>query len=314
MNKEIDLYSTIKSKLFLSEREMSNYFSTFPFRYKKYLIPKRNSKGSRLIAQPSRQVKNIQRESIDYMKRVLCVHDAAFAYEPDKNIKKNAIEHQGNQYILKMDFMNFFNSIKPELLLSIIEKHGLSIDKKNENLIRNIFFWKERRYSNLCLSVGAPSSPFLSNAIMYFFDLDMTSISESHDITYTRYADDLTFSSNERNILFLIPSLVRNALNKNNLKCIRINREKTIFSSKKFNRHITGVTINNNGELSLGRERKRKISAKVHHFVHEMLSPDEIERLKGELGFASYIEPNFVERLTKKYSADVILRIQKYYR
>ncbi|MCT7085107.1 RNA-directed DNA polymerase, partial [Salmonella enterica subsp. enterica serovar Oranienburg] len=91
---------------------------------------------------------------------------------------------------------------------------------------------------------------------------------------YTRYADDLTFSTNNKDVLFDIPDMLENVLPKYSLGRIRINHEKTVFSSKGHNRHVTGITLTNDNKLSIGRERKRKISAMIHHFINGKLSTD----------------------------------------
>lgn len=175
-----------------------------------------------------------------------------------------------------------------------------------------IFFWKLRRNSPLRLSIGAPSSPFISNATMFFFDSFLYEECEKLGIVYSRYADDLTFSTNNKNILRTVPVLVRKGLEINELKTIKINAAKTVFSSKKFNRHVTGVTLNNDGCISLGRDRKRLLSSKIHYHSMGMLNVDDILELKGLLGFANYIEPLFIERMRKKYGKELILSIQKY--
>lgn len=162
------------------------------------------------------------------------------------------------------------------------------------------------------LSIGAPSSPFVSNVTMFFFDELISKICEDKGIIYTRYADDLSFSTNQKDILFSIPALVKESLKVVGLKNIKVNNAKTVFSSKKFNRHVTGITLSNEGVVSLGRERKRIISAMVHHFTLGLLDKESIYKLKGYLGFAKYIEPSFILRLKIKYGDEIVLKIQRF--
>ena len=114
------------------------------------------------------------------------------------------------------------------------------------------------------LSIGAPSSPLVSNFFMYQFDCVLSKLCIEREIIYTRYADDLTFSTKHKDVLFVLPQLVKENLNDLFGNAIRINRKKTKFSSKAHNRHVTGITINNDGKISLGRERKRYIKHLVH--------------------------------------------------
>lgn len=308
----MSLLEKISNGLMLSKADAKSYISTIPRRYKVYTIKKRNSEETRLIAHPSKQVKSLQRAMLTYFKDKLPVHSSAYAYISGKSIKENAERHVNNSYILKMDFRHFFLSIEPLHFINIIYNHGFELNEEDKFVIWNLFFWKRRSNSPLRLSVGAPSSPFISNAIMYFFDEAISETCAKMNVTYTRYADDLTFSTNNEDILFNIPGIVKGTLKVNGLSKIKINEAKTVYSSKKFNRHVTGVTLSNDGCISLGRERKRLLSSKIHHFSQGRLSDAEVLKLKGELGFAKFIEPLFIERMSMKYGLDIINNIQKF--
>lgn len=307
----MSIVTFISDNLFMSEDDVKSYLRTVPRRYKQFIIPKRNGEG-RLIAQPAKQVKILQRNIISIIKEKVKVHDCAYAYQTGKNIKANAVLHSKNDYLLKMDFKNFFLSIKPITFLMVLKQHGINISEGDAESISNLFFWKLRRNSPLRLSIGAPSSPFISNATMYFFDLYLNKACEELGIVYSRYADDLTFSTNVKDVLKLVPGKVRKILDENNLKTIKINHAKTVFSSKKFNRHVTGVTLNNLDEISLGRKKKRLLSSKIHKYILGALNVDEVLQLKGMLGFANYIEPGFIVSMQKKYGTEVIVTLQKY--
>jgi RNA-directed DNA polymerase len=178
-------------------------------------------------------------------------------------------------------------------------------------LIEKLLFWCPSKVSGgpLVLSIGAPSSPLISNFFMYHFDIAISDFCSDKDIVYTRYADDLTFSTNHKDILFQIPELIKGQLNSLFGNTIKINRKKTKFSSKGHNRHVTGITITNDGHLSLGRERKRYIKHMVHQYLLEKLSREDIFHLKGLLAFTKHIEPAFISSLKEKYSVELINRI-----
>ena len=308
----MNIIEFISEGLFLPADEVRNYINTIPRRYKKFTIKKRNG-GERLIAQPARTVKQLQKAIAGhYLQDKVMIHERAFAYVNGRGIKENAEAHKNNQYILKMDFKNFFLSIKPEMFIGVLEKQGIKVSDDDSFVIRNLFFWKLRRNSSLRLSIGAPTSPFISNVTMYFFDSEISDFCDGLNITYSRYADDLTFSSNQKKILFNIPIVVKKILSDVGLNSIKINKEKTVFSSKKFNRHVTGITLSNSDNLSLGRERKRLISSMIHHHKLEVLDIDEILKLKGYLGFAKHIEPSFIIRMKAKYGDEFITSIQKF--
>ena len=298
--------------VFMPKAELKSFISTIPNRYKRYMIPKRNGSGERLIAQPAKAVKPIQRLCENILrKNGLPIHNAAMAYEKGTGIKLNAQQHMGNNYLLKMDFSNFFPSITPDVFFGVCSSHGLFFTEEDKDVLTAILFWRARRNCGLELSIGAPSSPYISNAVMYFFDECISEYCANRKITYTRYADDLTFSTNIKDSLFDIPKAVDEIIKNLGQSHLVTNKDKTVFASKKNNRHITGVTISNNGLLSIGRDRKKTLRSMVHRYCLGLLSNEETLKLKGYLGFAKHIEPEFIARLSKKYGSDIIVSIQK---
>jgi RNA-directed DNA polymerase len=94
-----------------SGKDLERIIATAPARYKVYTIPKRHG-GHRIIAQPSRELKMIQRYIL-YNKLDGCpIHEAAMAYVTGRNIRANAERHRAENVILKLDFKDFFPSIK----------------------------------------------------------------------------------------------------------------------------------------------------------------------------------------------------------
>ncbi|PIT11774.1 RNA-dependent DNA polymerase [Snodgrassella alvi] len=299
----------------ISVENLQIFLLNAPKMYKVYKILKRTH-GYRVIAQPAKQLKEYQRKFIKIFSQYLVVHEYAMAYQKNKNIQQNAEIHKNNSYLLKMDFENFFNSITPALFWNEWENINPDIFDENEkNLFSRLLFWnpnrKRTQRENLILSIGAPSSPLISNFVMYRFDKLITQYCLDKNINYTRYADDLTFSTNIKNILYQIPVEVSKNLNLLFGNKLRINNSKTVFSSKAHNRHITGITITNNNKLSLGRERKRYIRALVHQYKYAQLEKADIQYLKGLLNFCKSIEVSFIHSLAQKYGNETLKNIMK---
>lgn len=279
--------------------------SNGPQRYKTYHIPKRTH-GFRLIAQPSKNLKIYQRAFLELVN--FPIHKCALAYREKLSIKDNAIAHMENSYLLKLDLENFFNSITPELLWSVWDCFQFfEVNKQDKIWVEKLLFWELN--SKLVLSVGAPSSPVISNFCMYIFDDAIATYCSLEGITYTRYADDLTFSTNKKGALFTLPLKVEEILRDCFDNQLVVNKSKTVFSSKAHNRHVTGITLTNEGAISLGRSKKRLIKHKVHQFSLGKLSDYEVMHLKGLLAFSRHIEPVFFESLYKKYSKKLIQNI-----
>lgn len=300
----MDISQELSQKLLLPESEVASYLATAPFRYKKYRIPKRGSDETRLIAQPAKPLKFIQKMALEILKDVFLTSEYSMAYRSQVGIRDNARKHASHSYMLKMDFKNFFLSITPKLLFSCLSTDEFPLTEKNIKVLSGLFFWKLRRNSPLRLSIGAPSSPMISNYVMKLFDEKIGEISRNYGVTYTRYADDITFSTNKKNVLFTFPDIVRSVLKETTNGSIKINSAKTVFSSKAHNRHVTGVTLTNEGALSVGRSKKRLVRAQVHKFILGLLNRDETCQLIGHIAFVEHIEPGFLHALEKKYGAE----------
>ncbi len=306
----MQLYQFLSTELSTSKQEIDKFILSAPKMYKIYTIPKRTS-GKRTIAHPAKKLKEYQRTLISLLEQSLPVHDVAFAYKKNTGIKQNAAQHQQSKYLLKMDFQDFFHSIKPKLFLSILEKLKVDLTQEDRYLLSQILFWNPSKRSGgkLILSIGAPSSPFISNVIMFFFDQALYTECHRQNITYTRYADDISFSTNTKNTLFEIPHLVKKLLVNHFNGAITVNESKTVFSSKAHNRHITGITLTNENKLSIGRQKKRYISSLIHQFNLGQLPTEDRQYLQGLLAFACHIEPDFKQRMIKKYSFETINQI-----
>ncbi|MCF7504769.1 MULTISPECIES: retron St85 family RNA-directed DNA polymerase [Vibrio] len=308
----MNLSELLESFLFMDEEEIVSFAASSPYRYKVYSIAKRNSEERRIIAHPSKELKFIQRIIVDQLAGQLPIHNTAKAYMKGLSIKDNARPHAKYKYLLKMDLKNFFPSIKPSLFFKECRLHGVELSELDIDLLEGFLFWKRKRATHLVLSIGAPSSPLVSNFILYRFDEAISRYCKSLGINYTRYADDLTFSTNEKDVLLKFPAKVRKTLNYLYDGQIKINLRKTVLSSKAHNRHVTGITLSNEGKLSVGRETKRTLSASIHRFTQQKLSDDDILKLKGNLAHTVFIEPDFLDRMIKKYGRNAIYELKHY--
>lgn len=300
------LRGDLQESLGMSDYQLNRLIQRAPHSYKIYTIPKRSG-GQRTIAQPAKETKFIQRWLIQNIFSKLPVHECASAYKDGASIKKNANAHKNNSYVTKLDFKDFFPSITSNDLVKHISIHlGNSLGAQDIQDIARISCIRLQGKSDLCLSVGAPSSPVLSNSIMYSFDSEVFAWCAKNGITYTRYADDLTFSTSTKKISSDIELFVMDVVQKLTYPSLGLNSKKTTHLSKKHQRRITGIIINNEGNISLGRNRKREISALIHKFTLGILPEPEIFRLQGLLGFAKDVEPLFVARMRGKYTSKLI--------
>lgn len=274
--------------------------------YKLYDIPKRNGEPRR-IAHPSRELKAIQRWIDKVIIQRFPVHYAATAYRKGAGIRENAERHRRSIYTNRYDFSNFFPSFKREKVQPFIQseaaKVGLLLSDADADFIGSIVCRYDR------LTIGAPSSPSITNAMMFEFDKAMFTYCQNKELVYTRYADDIFISANKPDQLERLETKIAEVKRQIPHLEIRLNRKKTAFLSKKYRRSITGVIITPTHELSIGRKRKRAIKALIHRWVNGKLDAFQVSHMRGLVAFARDIEPDFETRLREKYGHRVINEI-----
>lgn len=276
-------------------------------RYKTYLIEKRSG-GRRIISHPSRELKAIQRWLNGALFRSLPVHEAATAYIKGGGIRENASRHLGSSFTLRMDFASFFPSFFEqgirEFLVESCNGSGIDLTEEDVDFVCAIVSRHGR------LTIGAPSSPILTNAMMYDFDAALEKRCAADGLIYTRYADDVFVSATRPNVLSEIAEEIEDLASKQRFMRLRISARKTAHLSKKYRRSVTGLVLTPQGQISLGRERKRKIRALVHKFREGTLPIDQHMYLRGVLAFTSDVEKTFYESLSRKYGNHILEKIQ----
>lgn len=302
------LLKYLSERLLLEKSYIEELANTASVRYKQYFIPKRNG-GLRSILHPAKELKTLQRVIHEDVLTRLPVHKAAHAYRKGLGLRKHASVHSTSHYMLRMDFKNFFESISAEDIENFFSENSLLISsewgKEDTLLLRKIVCYKSS------LTIGSVTSPTISNAICYELDLIVDRLCLSKGVKYTRYADDLYFSTDKPNVLKEIEKnihIVVSKLRKPN--ALKINNSKTHHSSKKNKMSVTGLVITNDGQVSIGRDKKRKIRSMVHQW--ETLNGKERKYLVGYISYCVSIEPEFINTLCRKYGADVISTIQRY--
>lgn len=294
------LFQRLLSLTPFSENELIVLITTAPRRYKDHYIEKRNGRGKRLISQPTKELKFLQRLLLAQELNGLPIHEAAVAYREGYSIKRHAAPHASARYLLKLDFKDFFPSITADALI-----HCLMGDKQYSEtdlwIIANIICRYDERSGRLKLSIGAPSSPFVSNYVMREFDDKLATFCNLKSVTYTRYADDLALSTSLPHVLDEVKEKISQLLKELPFLELALNNEKTVNVSTKNRRTLVGLTLSNDGHVSVGRNNKRLLRAQLHQASLGLLQPDEIATLRGKLAFLFGVDPKFVNSLCSRY-------------
>jgi hypothetical protein len=308
MDTQMRLLPELSEHFGLGHYDLMRIISTAPARYKVYEIEKRNG-GKRTIAHPSRELKEIQRYLLAAKLSHFPVHEAATAYVAGRSISSNAERHKLNSVILKLDFSDFFPSIKVKDWEAVVRQNPIAeIDMRDLPLYSKIFFWGVRRKSTVarCLSIGAPTSPALSNIMMYSLDTKFAAVAQQLGLTYSRYADDITLSATASERVLECEHAFRSIVRESTNPKLTFNEKKRGLYHRGQRRMVTGLVITPQMKVSIGRERKRRISSLLHKSSLGQLDTEDRGLLKGLLGFSLSVEPAFVERLRAKYGSEAV--------
>lgn len=308
----INLLQKLSVSLGIGRSDLLHIISTAPKRYKVYQIPKRRH-GTRTIAQPSRELKAIQRIILDEVLWKFPVHAAATGYIEGRNILHNATAHMANRALLKLDFKDFFPSITVNDWRRVIDSSAVGFDEYEIWLSSMILFWGRGSTLPKCLSIGAPTSPALSNVILYDLDVQLAAAAASTKTTYTRYADDITVSGPTVADLRGFENIARTIVHATSSPRLIFNEEKRGIYTSGQRRMVTGLVLTPVGGVSIGRERKRLISAMLHRWTQGGLDDEGKAKLKGLLGFCLASEPDFVSRLREKYGNEAVTSILRHH-
>jgi len=135
----MSVVDNILESLPLNRSEVELLLWTAPSRYKVHEIEKRNGRGKRTIAQPTAEIKILQRLMLDRHIARLPISDVATAYRKGIGIANHALAHAPNKYLLKLDFKDFFPSIRGVDFLKHVHKYS-DISPEDAKWLTRLFF------------------------------------------------------------------------------------------------------------------------------------------------------------------------------
>ncbi|KKP40245.1 MAG: RNA-directed DNA polymerase, RNA-directed DNA polymerase [Candidatus Peregrinibacteria bacterium GW2011_GWC2_33_13] len=216
--------------------------------YKSISITKRDG-TTRTIREPNAYLKQLQRNLVHILNLIYKGKFCSHGFEKGKSIVTNAKFHTNKKYIFKIDLKDFFPSITFARVYGVFCSPPFNFNKDISILLAHLCIYQETLSSDSEgeLPQGAPTSPIISNLICRSLDNDLFKLSKKYKCNYTRYADDITFSTN----LSVFPkelydnSQIGTELNKIIIKHqFQINESKVRLVSNKRRQIVTGIVVN----------------------------------------------------------------------
>jgi retron-type reverse transcriptase len=203
-------------------------------RYNSFQLKARGSKKIRTIDAPCPHLKQLQRALLDRVLAYVEPHHAATAFIHGKSIATNARSHHGASHLFTTDIRSFFPSITATHVNAMLEKRFRYLSSEAIGEIVSLVTW------NAILPQGAPTSPQLANLVMYDFDEQCHWFCDKIGAVYTRYADDISISAADADVLHHLESMVRGGLASLGME---MHTKKTRYFGPHQRKIITGLDI-----------------------------------------------------------------------
>ena len=331
-------FTQIIDNFIYNYKEMQEKLQNKKELYKHIKIPKRKivdgKQQYRHLHEPVPELKQLQTQAKFIIENVLKLvpHNAAHAYFKNRDNVTNAEQHRYSKHVVNIDLKDFFPSITSTLihesLISFKEFMLLQLNEekiktvRNESVINDVtsLYHLQKKLLHAIIDIatyedslpqGSPLSPLISNLIMFRFDHHMQNVllkspdtfSES-SVIYTRYADDLTFSS-------MYPINLENILERINKYLLRyapglkVNENKIKYLKTTRRCYVTGVKLNKDKQVTYGHEKKAELKRELFKlfimFQENNKDTKEAQETIGRISYLRRIEPKYADLMVDKY-------------
>jgi RNA-directed DNA polymerase len=262
-------------------------------KYRHYAIKKKKG-GERQVFEPSLRLKKIQKKLNYFLQAYYLwvkpkqVHGFVINpiyLEKQCNIVENARPHVGKKHVLNLDLKDFFPNITAKQVKQVFTSHFFELNQQVANALTLLTTY------NGFLPAGAPTSPVISNFVCDQLDADLIRFAETNGIAYTRYADDLTFSSNNK----ITPELVNAIKNIISQNHFLVNEKKIYQKTSNRKQTVTGITVNQKVNVD------RKLLKKIRAMLHDLLTNGLDVATKNHFNFSGVFDikyrQTFINRL-----------------
>ena len=249
-------------------------------KYTTFEIPKRSG-GQRTIKAPTEKLKNLQRQLADLLQdcqleieKARDLEDrTAHGFKRDKSIVTNARQHRGRRWVLNLDLEDFFPSINFGRVRGFLLKNrDFALNEKVATVIAQI------ACHDHTLPQGSPCSPVISNLVAHVLDMRLVKLADKFGCTYSRYADDLTFSTSKREFpseiakpsadqpaeahLWVPGDALQDVITRSGFT---INPKKTRLMYRRSRQEVTGLIVNK--KIGVRWRYRHDVRAMVHRLV-----------------------------------------------
>jgi hypothetical protein len=266
-------------------------------RYATRWIPKRSG-GVRVLEVPSPPLRRLQRTMLDAILAHVPTHPSAHGFVRGRSPRSGAVGHVGREVVVRLDLADFFASVTAPRVRGVFEALGypdlvarrltaiattrlearalarlraLPAASDDARARRHLLAQRLRAPH---LPQGAPSSPALANLVAFHLDARLAGLARQLGATYTRYADDLTFSGDAR-LAHRVEALVSLAARICRDEGFALRDDKTRIARRHVRQEVLGVVVNERPNLA--RDRYDRLRAVLHRVAREGYERAELD-------------------------------------
>lgn len=261
--------------------------------YQTFEIPKKHG-GTRMICAPSEDLKGIQRRLaaalISYHKAISDQRKpvVSHGFEKGRGIITNARVHRNKRFVLNLDLEDFFPSFHFGRVMGYFEKNrDFRLPHEAAVTIAQLACFQGR------LPQGGPTSPVIANLICEILDTRLLKLAGTYKLDYTRYADDLTFSTNDHLFMESCPQFLEAVTTELHRTGFLVNPKKTRLQVRDSRQEVTGLIVNK--KLHVSREYYKQTRAMAHQLYTRGVctvdgEPVSSAQLEGRFSFIDQLE------------------------
>lgn len=314
---------------FADPRRWARTTSTVPLQHYRTSHRVAASGAIRVLEAPKPRLRRIQRRLLDELVARIPPHDAASGFRPGGSVARHAAPHAGREVVVRLDLESFFAGITVGRVFGILRSAGYpepvahllaglvstvlplsawqAVPRPVDPALHDAHWRLGRRLAAPHLPQGAPTSPALANLAAYRLDVRLGALAQAWGGRYTRYADDLAFSSATRwgggaaRLVDLVGEVVRD-------EGFRLNPLKTAVLPRSGRQHLGGLVVNEQPRVA--RRDVDLLRAVLHNCrVHGPSTqnrdgvPAFAEHLRGRVAWVAQHDPARGARLLAAWQA-----------
>lgn len=239
--------------------------------YRHFDIPKKSG-GERHIAAPNNTLRCIQHYVNLIFRAVYKPSECATGFTEGKSIVDNALKHVGQNYVFNIDLKDFFTSITRIRIYKRLQLAPFFYNKPVASILAGLCCVRDatdKKRAKQYLPQGAPTSPIVTNMVCGELDYKLNKLARKYNLKYSRYADDITFSSmhnvyQENGELIITPY----GIDESSITTFRGELEKIIIDEKfTINKHKTRLQKANSRQEVTGLVVNKKVNV-TKYYIH----------------------------------------------